>query len=98
MHIGLVSLLKRGMSSPLLKQFWCPSLLCQCREHGMAKHMRSNRNASPRPEPPKKGINICIGQRLARSCSMPFEEQMISLYLSGVCTPNIGHDFINEVC
>src|SRR5207248_6709481 len=98
MHIGLVCLLKRGMPGPLLKQFWCPSLLFQGREHGMAKHMRSDCNASPRSEPPKEGIHIGIGQRLSGSGSMLFDEQMIGLHRSRVCAPNVGHDFIYEVC
>ena len=34
------------MSSPLLKEFRCPTLLGKGCEHGMAQHMRSDCNAS----------------------------------------------------
>src|SRR5438270_818726 len=43
MHIGLVRLLKRGMSVPLLKKLWCPPLLCQCCEHRVAKNVWRDR-------------------------------------------------------
>src|SRR6266700_1103567 len=98
MHIGLIRLLKRGMSCSLLKQFWGPPLLCQGGEHGVAKNMRSDRNASPRSESPKERVYVCIGKCLAGSGSMSFDEQMIRLHLRRVFNPNVGHNFVNEVC
>src|SRR5712691_4279649 len=97
MHIGLVRLLKRGVPGTLLEKLWSPSLLCQGCEHGVAKHVWCDRNASMGSESPEEGIYVCIGKGLAGSCSLLFDEQVIGFHLSRMYDPNVGHDFINEI-
>src|SRR5712692_4101742 len=64
----------------------------------MAKHMWRNRNACAGSEPPKERIDICIGQCLARSRALAFDEQVIGFHLGSVRDPDVGHDLIDEIC
>ncbi|SRR6266849_8031373 len=98
MHIALVGLLKRGVSSSFLKQLWSPPLLCQSGEHGVAKDVWRDRNARAGSEPPKERVYICIGERLACTCALAFDEHMGGFHLGGVCDPNVGHNLVAEIC
>ena len=62
----------------------------------MAKNVWRDRNAPMGSQSPEERVYVGIGECLARTRSMMFDEHMVGFDLSGVCGPDVGHNLIDE--
>jgi hypothetical protein len=98
MHIGLIRLLERSMTSSHLQQFRGPPQFSKRCQHRVTEHVWSHRvDPCFLSQAAKERIHILIRHGLPRSLAAEFEKEMICLNIDGMCPSYIRNNLIDEI-